>query len=298
MTESRKPLVVLVLCSVSLVVACDPQQMVRTYYATMGLNQLAVPRDDIEPGGVILSDRRRKLASYADNIFDYADGPTQEYAISGTNAMYLFNAALRSWNSDRTIEGPLALEFLDKILPVSVSGSLALTSKVTIAPVQAKVKRMKIPALQRYLSSRDSTQFRETVKIYQQNNSNLKVAIIYEVYRAKEISLVAQDGNDVASSVAVGQVGLVGSAQTGFKYNKLTKSELVIQGDNYYAFAVRAALIEPGTLPNTYLISQFNFSLPGGWGIQSAGTEITYSTSVIGEEFEALDFVPISELGL
>ena len=297
MTNARfLKLAVLTICLLA-ASACDPQKFVKKYYGQMGLNQLATPRDDLEPGAVFLSDKKK--VSYADNMLDYADDTEDEYPVGVKNAMYLFNAALRSGEEERTVEPTAALKFLDAVLPVNVSGSLKFTSKVTIAPVNAKAKRMKIPILQRYLNSPDSLSFRRQMHDFQQRNKNLQVAIAYEIYRTNSMRITAEGGKDVSSELKVGAVGPVGSGALGFKYKKTSKSELVIEGDRFYAFAARAARIEESkAFSKTYLLTDLSFVFPGKWGIQAAGTDITYSTSIVGDDFQPLDFVPLTELGL
>ena len=157
--------------SLCLAAGCDPQKVVKKYYAELGLNPLSILRDDIEPGAVFLSYKRKGIAAYADNMLDYATETKQQYSVSIDNAMKHFNAVLPSLEHKRKVKPNLALKFLDAILPVNVTGSIEFTSNVTIAPVQAKAKRMKLFVIQRYLDSPDSAPFRRQMKNLQQKKS-------------------------------------------------------------------------------------------------------------------------------
>src|ERR1700730_17528418 len=123
-------LAVAVCTLVSLLVGCDPQKMINDYFAKQGLNPLAVVRNDIKPGALIIHKGNKNI--FADTVFDYtqATKPTSsEEKLSGTKD---FDAVLKKYESDRNVSGSVATDFLKTVLPVNISADLGLTGNVTI----------------------------------------------------------------------------------------------------------------------------------------------------------------------
>ena len=293
-----------------LLLACDPQDEVRKHFASLGLNQLSVARTGIEPGAVFLSDTRTRRASYADNMVHYATY-TDQLPIQMRDGMPEFEAVLPSLERATKVDPTLALGFLDAFLPVNVTGSLSFSNDVTISPIAARVKRMRIPTIQDHLVSPQSTSFRQQMSAFQNRNDDLRIAIAYEVYRTNQMRITARSGRDVSSNLEVGAVGPIGSGAFGLQYHKVTTSELLIQGDQSFAFAVRAALIEPVSFLNSdpplYTISELEVELERRlrgqptrprFGFWSTVDARAYSTSIVGDDYQPVALVPLSELGL
>src|SRR5688572_28524525 len=99
-----KQFVVLVLVLLSVAqtqAACNPQRELSACFQKFGLNRLAVLRDDIQVGAVVLA--KGNTAIYGDNIADYVSG-TNEQAWTQTSADYAkdFSAALASCSTEKT----------------------------------------------------------------------------------------------------------------------------------------------------------------------------------------------------
>lgn len=308
MQQNSRLLLLVSLLVCGALTACDPQDEVRRYFARLGLNQLAIAQTQIEPGAVFLADTSRRQASYADNMLHYATY-TDGLPVEMRNGMTEFEAVLPSLERATQVEPTRALQFLDSFLPVNVSDSIELSSDVTISPIAAKVKRMRLPVIQGHLRSPQSVEFRQQMAVFQDSNPDLRITIAYEVYRTNRMRITARSGRDVSSSLNVGAVGPVGSGAFGLKYTKSTTSELLIEGDESFAFAVRAALIrrveDMPTTPPLYTLSQLAVGFTGVPGqvigrpsrFPDFGNDNAYSVS-IGEEYEPLALVPLSELGL
>jgi hypothetical protein len=130
-------------------------------------------------------------------------------------------------------------------VPLSLEGKLKLTDKVTIGLTNAKVRRMKIPTIQRFLNREESVQFRQFVA-EQLRGRNAKVFVVYESFRTNKLKLTAEGGKDITTSVDIGQaVSVVSQAKGKFQYKRTTKSEIEITGDHYYAFAIRTGRLQP-----------------------------------------------------
>jgi len=83
-----------------LVVACNPDDTVNSYFAKLGLNRLALARNDIEPGALILVGGQGAI--YADNMFDYLETePENEYGIWAGDKVSEYKALLRRYQGER-----------------------------------------------------------------------------------------------------------------------------------------------------------------------------------------------------
>ena len=269
--------------------------MIKEYFADAGLNQLLTPRPDIVPGAVFLTYDGKP--SYADNIMDYAT-QTGEMPVSVNDATPEVNAILGSLT--QSVDSSLAIDFLGRFLPIPSAG-VTLTSdvSVSISPIMAKFRRMRIPTIIAHLRSEDSEDLRTALDGFHSTYDDLRVTIAYEVYRTKRMRIASTEGSNVSVEMTTGAT----KDESGYKYTKVTESVLEFEGDISYAFAVRAALLLPDntsqTTPRRYRVVRLSYVPDDRLASIYANRDdvLEYSASVLGDGFEQLDLVPLSELG-
>ena len=296
MARPKLLLSVLTVLSSCLLLACNPDDVIKEYFAKAGLNQLLTPRPDISPGAVFLAYDGKP--SYADNILDYAT-QTSEMSVSVNDATPEVNAVLGSLT--QSVDSSLAIDFLGRFLPIpSASVMLSSDVSVSVSPIMAKFRRMRIPTIIAHLQSEDSKGFRAALDAFHRTYEDLRVTIAYEVYRTKRMRIATTEGSNVSVGMTTGAT----KDESGYKYTKVTESVLEFEGDISYAFAIRAALLLPDstsqTNPRQYVVANLSY-VPDDDRLASmyANREdvLKYSASVLGDDFEQLDLVPLSELG-
>jgi len=263
--------IAIVVCALTLMlVGCDPQKLINDYFAKQGLNPLAVVRDDIKPGALIISNKGKNV--FTDSIFDYspvARPTTSDQSLSETKD---FNAVLKKYESDRNVSGSVAADFLKSVLPVDISADLGLTNSVTIDLINAKGHRIKPVEIQNYLrnNGKGLQDFLST------QESGVTPFVAYETYEADTLSIKSQSGTDVSSKVDLSQeFKPLSSGSASFKYKRTSKEELIVKGDKPYVFAVRAAKL---VLKNGVYVPQVTNFASGD--VKAVGGEEKYSAPI------------------
>jgi hypothetical protein len=285
------------LCLVSMsvmMVGCDPEDLINDYFAQMGLTRLAVLQTDVQPGTVILTKGRE--AFLGDHILDFVDqraDPAHDYGTFGGSAKDEVDAVLRKFSSTTELTGKIAMTFLVNIFLLSPSLDLGLTDKVSVALPDAKVRKIKVASLEKFLTRNDSSMFQRKVREW--TEQGLTPYIAYEVYRAKSLKVLSAEGTDVAPSLKANTITPLPLEGTGtVVYKKTASNELIVAGNRYYAFAVRTAKLSAGS-DQTVTIDRTEFVKPKEWGIKSAGTDDEYAAPLM-KHFEPVKlqtgFVP------
>lgn len=266
-------------CLAFTLLACDPEDVINDYFRQMGLTRLAVLRTDIQPGTLILM--KGQEAFLGDHILDYVDqaaDPSHEYGAFGGSAKDEVDAVLRTLSSKTDLSGKATMSFLVSLFQLNPSLDLGLTGTVSIALPDAKVRKMKVASLEKFLSRTDSTMFQQKVREWIQQGVTPYVA--YEVYRAKSLKVLSVEGTDVAPSLkahTVTPLPVEGAVQVAYK--KTAANELILAGSRYYAFAVRTAQLSVKS-DGRVSVDQTGFVKPEAWGIKSAGTDDQYTASL------------------
>lgn len=276
-------LLLLVFLSFTLL-ACDPEDLINDYFRQMGLTRLAVIQTDVQPGTLILM--RGKEAFLGDHILDYVDqhvDPSHDYGTFGGSAKDDVDAVLRKFAEKTALSGKVAMSFLVNVFRLTPSVDLGLTGTVSIALPDAKVRKMKVANLEKFLSRSDSLTFQKKVREWTQQGVTPYVA--YEVYRAKSLQILSAEGTDVASSVKADTVTpLPIEGNLTVAYKKTASNELLVTGTRYYAFAVRTAKLTVDS-EQTVTVDRTEFVKPKEWGIKSAGTDDQYAAPLV-KDFE------------
>lgn len=275
----------LLLCLIALNTACNPEDTVNDYFEKLGLNRLAILRNDVQPGALILVGKQGPI--YADNMFDRLEGESgNEYGINVSNKISEYQAILKSYQGTTDIDGELAVKFIKGLLQVKPEFKLELSNKVSIEMVNAKVRRMKIPTIQKFLGRNESRSFRREILEYLKND--VRPYLVYEVYRTNKLKIVAEGGTDISPDLTVGAVHpLISEGEVSFSYKKTSTSQIEIIGEGYYSFAVRTAQLVPGPSTGSLKLNPTGFIKPEEWGIKSAGTDDRYSAAILGN-FKAI----------
>jgi hypothetical protein len=277
MTSKRFAMLAILVTLILASAGCDPNVVINKYFAKMGLNRLAVVRDDVKPGGLVLSNSKGSI--YADNMLDYVtEEPGKvQLAVTAGDQLSNFNAVVASYKDDRSIDASAALNFLQTIIPVDLKSSLSLKTSVSIDLIDAKVTRMKVPAIQQFLGSSASEPFRKAVASFTADGKT-KAYIIFETWETNKLKITSSNGTDITDSVDVSQVKIISSAQGKFSLSRKSSSELDLSGDKFYVFAVRTGQLQSANGGLTF--APMNFAPPKDLGIKGAGGDESFSASV------------------
>src|SRR5680860_926922 len=138
-------------------VSCDQEDEINRYFAQSGLTRLAVLRTDVQPGRIILTSG--KEAFLGDHILDYVDQEADSdhaYGIFGGSAKDEVDAVLRRFHSQTTLSARTALEFLVSVFRLSPGIDVGLNGTVKVDLPDAKVRKMKVASLEKFLTRKDS----------------------------------------------------------------------------------------------------------------------------------------------
>lgn len=261
-------------------VGCDPEEQINDYFRQMGLTRLAVLQTDVQPGTVILM--KGNEAFLGDHVLDYVDqiaDPSHDYGTFGGSARDEVDAVLRKFTSKTELSGKTAMSFVVNLFRLSPSLDFGLTGTVSIDLPDAKVRKMKVASLEKFLNRTDSEIFQKKVREWL--NQGVRPYVAYEVYRAKSLKLQSAEGKDIAPSLktnAITQLPIEGSASVAYK--KVASNELLIAGNRYYAFAVRTARLDVDS-EQQVTIDRTEFVKPQEIGIKSAGTDDQYAAPLL-----------------
>lgn len=262
----------------------SPDQKADQIFKDQGLNRIRKPNDYMQPGSVIIV--KDKRAIYADNITDYAASTTPTSPLP-----IISGAAVIGSHTDETgMDANTALKFLDTLLPISASAQMKLTSNVNIEMINAKVKRIKIPDINAFLGAPDSMPFRTAVRKYIQDGN--RVFIGYETYVTNKLKLKSVTGQDISTGVTTDKaISLFAFGEQKFSYKKTSQTEIIINGDAFYNFALRTGELKLDT--GTGLIS-FKPTEFAPRGVLAAGTDDRFSSSLTSDnplEFQSVDII-------
>lgn len=271
--------------------ACDPEDQINDYFRQMGLTRLALLQTDVQPGTVILM--KGSEAFLGDHILDYVDqsaDPSREYGTFGGSAKDEVDAVLRKFTSSKELSARTAMSFVVNLFQLSPSVDFGLAGTVSIDLPDAKVRKMKVASLEKFLSrTADSEIFQKRVRDWLQQGITPYVA--YEVYRAKSLKLQSAEGKDISPSLKATPVTpLPLEATQSVFYKKVASNELVLAKNRYYAFAMRTAKLNVDK-EQRVTVDRTEFVKPTEWGIKSAGTDDQYAAPLV-KNFEPVTMKP------
>ncbi|MGD9726892.1 MAG: hypothetical protein AB7V39_10900 [Nitrospiraceae bacterium] len=269
----------LLISSSLMLLACNAEEKINDYFGQMGLTRLAVLQTDVQPGSIILM--KGAEAFLADHILDYVDlqaDAQHDYGIFGGSAKDDVNAVLRRVVEAGQLSGTIAATFLASVFRLGPSLNLSLADTVSIDIPDARVRKIKVASLERFLTREDSGAFQ--AKVHEWTDRGLIAYVVYEVYRAKSIKVSAAQGTDVAPSLKADAAPQPIGGELAVTYKKVAANELVVAGNRYYAFAVRTAKLEI-TKVGMVQVDRTDFVKPKEWGIKSAGTDDQYAAPLI-----------------
>jgi hypothetical protein len=202
------------------------------YFAEKRLNRLAVVRDDIQPGTLII--HANGTSQSTDHILDVA--PNATLPVRG------FEAVLPAATANRSLDAGIALKVVQTVLPVGVEGAVKLTSNVQISQVSAAGMKITETQLSQLLQSPEG----EPLKKWIIDRARRKIGtyVVMETYRAKELTMIAENGRDITSDLAVGATKLLDKVGVKFKVTRSEKDQLILSGDKYYVFALAVAAFD------------------------------------------------------
>jgi hypothetical protein len=273
-------------------VGCDPEKVVSEYFRKAGLTRLAGIRTDVEPGGLVIVGKEGAI--YADNMLDYLEtSPETEYPIVGGDGKQEIDAILKKFTSEKSMGAELAVKFLQGVFPapIGLEAKLGLTNSVKIDLINAKLRRMKIPTVNKFLSTSDSLPFRKAV--LESMASKQKAYLIYETWRSNKLKITSEQEKDVSTSIDVGQVKeILGEGKLKFYVKRLSKSELEISGEQYYVFAVRTGELLPIAGSERLKFDITGFVRSTDSGIKSGGEEDDKFTAPIDANNVVVPLLP------
>lgn len=258
--------------SISILLGCDPQKVVEDYFGGQGLNPLAVVRNDVMPGALILKQEHNTL--FAESIWDYSTGQKPTITSRELTSAEL-GAVMKKYEQDREVSGSDAANFLKSVLPTKTTTDLGLTDKVKIDLPGVKTSRLKPIDIQTYLA-KGSSGLRNFIAT---QRGSSEPYVVYETYYADTLSISSETGTDVSAKVEVSsEFKPLSSEDRSFSYKRTSKEMILIKGDKPYVFAVRAGklLLRNGV----YALELTNF-VTGQ--VRATGGDEQYSAPVLGD---------------
>lgn len=258
--------------SISILLGCDPQKVVEDYFGGQGLNPLAVVRNDVSPGALILKQEHNTV--FAESIWDYSTGQKPTVTSRELTSAEL-DAVIKKYEQDREVSGSSAANFLRSVLPTKITTDLGLTGKVKLDVPGVKTSRLKPIDIQNYLT-KGSSGLRNFIATQQGVSEPY---VVYETYYADTLSISAETGTDVSTKVEVSsEFRPLSSGDHSFSYRRTSKETILIKGDKPYVFAVRAGklVIRNGV----YALEFTNFVTGQG---KATGGDEQYSAPILGD---------------
>jgi len=227
---------ILSICISIFLLGCDPQKVVKDYFGGQGLNPLAVVRNDVGPGALILKQGDKTI--FAESIFDYSSAQKPAVTTKELTSAEL-TEVLKKYEQDRQVTGSVAEDLLKSVLPTKIKADLGLTDGlVKIDLSNVNIIGVKATDIQNYLS-KNSLGLRNFIAT-QQNPS--EPYVVYEAYSADMLIISAELGIDVSSKVAISsEFKPLSSDDANFVYKRASKETIFIRGNTPYVFAVRTA---------------------------------------------------------
>jgi hypothetical protein len=238
MMMQRRLLVPLLLCSVVLLTSCDPSTALNKAFAKLGLTRLALIRDDIQPGAVMV--RSKSAAVFADNITDYV--PSSSLKIQFEDKSKDVSAYIPTIEGSSNIKPKLALDLLASLVPLNSSADFEFASSVSIKQMDCKVKRVPVTQITEFLIDPDNSGLTLGLKPYFDAKNDVFIA--YEVWRSSSINFDSETKTDVTTSLKVGDVKPISKAEVALTVDRTAKEKLTVSGDQPYAFAVKLLKLE------------------------------------------------------
>ncbi len=262
--------ITIVAAAAAVVAGCDAEQLVNHYFKSLGLNPLAVVRDDIKPGALVI--KQKNKAVYTDSIFDFANAKVPEVKSENLDKSKDFQAVLKAHKSERKVDAEAALSFLKAVLPVDLSVDLGLTNSVTISAINAKGHRLPVPDVLKFLRN-NSAPLHDFIT---SQGAGAEAYVAYETYEADTLNIVADSGTDVSTKLATTQeFKALSSGNASFKYARTAKETLVIKGDHPFVFAVRTGKLDYKNDVYSLLVTNF---VSGD--VKAVGGDEKYSSQV------------------
>jgi hypothetical protein len=270
--------------SISILLGCDPQQVVVHYFSGQGLNPLAVVRNDVMPGALILKQEHNTL--FAESIWDYSTGPKPTITSRELTSAEL-DAVMKKYEQDREVSAVAAANFLKSVLPTKITTDLGLTDKVKIDLPSVKTSRLKPMDIQTYLA-KGSGGLRNFIAT---QHGGSEPYVVYETYYADTLSISAETGTDVSTKVEVSsEFRPLSSEDRSFSYKRPSKETILIMGDKPCVFAVRAGKL---LIRNGVYAFEFTNFVTGN--VKATGGDEQYSAPVLAD-YSPISLQPVKSL--
>jgi hypothetical protein len=155
---------------------CDPSERLNEAFAKLGLTRLALVRDDIQPGAVMVSSSKATI--FADNLSDYVPDATFEVEDKAKDA----SGYIPQIEGSSKIEPKLALELLTSVLPIGGSANFSFTNTVKISQMQCRLRRIPVPRISDFLNGPANSKLAADLKPY--FDKGYSVYVVYETWRS------------------------------------------------------------------------------------------------------------------
>lgn len=255
-----------------LLASCNSEEEIHHYFAELGLNRLAVLRTDIQPGSLILVGKQGPI--YSGHLRSYVSSPK---LLSG-DSFQEYQAVIGRYQDDRALSASVAVSFIHGLFHFSPQAELALAGTVRIDLVESHAQRMEVDQIKRFLGRHEAQPFVQAV--LEALKDGQKAYLAYEVHRATRLKISSASGIDLAASLRVGTISNIPLQGKGkLSYKKLSEREMLLEGEQEYAFAVRTGEFIPGEAVNSIQFKVTNF-LKSGY-VKSAGTDDQYTAPVL-----------------
>jgi hypothetical protein len=262
--------------------SCNPEKEIHHYFAEIGLNWIAVLRMDIQLGSLILAVKQG--AVYSDHLRSYVTSPK----LLLSDSFHEYQAVIGRYLDDQALSASAAASFVQGLFQFSQKAILALPGTAQIDMVESHVQRMEADQVKRPLDRHEAQPF--CTSCLGGVAWRTKSYLAHEVHRASRQKIASTIGADVALSLGVGTIGNIPlHGNSKLPYKKLSEREMLLGGEQEYAFAVRTGEFLPGEATNSIQFKVTNF-LKAGY-VKSVGTDDQYTAPVL-EGFAPLAIAP------
>ena len=254
------------------ILSCDPEEEIHQYFAELGLNRLALVRTDLQPGSLILVGTNGPV--YAGHVGSYTSSPD----VLSTDSITDYEAVIGKYTGDRSLSASAALSFIKGLFQFAPGADLSFSGRVHVDLIESHAQRMEVDQIKKFLGSDEGQPFVQ--EVLDAFGDGERAFLAYEVHRAQRLKISSTDGSELAPSLKAGTVGqLPLKGEASLSYKKVSDRELVLEGKQEYAFAVRTGELVPGRATDTVRFKVTNFLKPGY--VKSVGTDDRYSSPVL-----------------
>lgn len=198
------------------------------YFKTKGVNRLAVVRDDVRPGRLLI--KKGDSISLVDDILDIVP----DASLSMRRAAVVFPKA----DYNRELAPNVALGILDSIVPFNLSGHLKLVNAVHVDQITASSLRVSSVEINKILADPKSGPV--LLDWLRAQSQNAWVGVVLEAFSASQLDISSSANKEITTDLGIGETKPIKEGKLSVTVKRTTSEKLTLSGDTSYVFAVKA----------------------------------------------------------